>query len=410
MTRHLLAVFLLLPALTLAACGGGGSSTASAPSSEAGAPSGAVAPSKPLSGPVAYAPSPLGAWPGFAREGRHSGSEAAVGPQSAHVLWKRRLGGPVVPGPAIGKGGVVYAAANDGVLHAIDLRDGHDLWSFDGGAGYGQDLSTVPALLADGTVVWPGPQNSIFGLSPSGDLLWRVKLASQPLSPVVLPDGSVVVGDQSGDVEDLVPRSSGSPTVSWHVDLGGTSYASPTVGPDATVYTATDKTLVAIRGGHVIWRFAGASESEVSPAVSPDGTVVFGTNDSEYGISSDGKELWRHANGTRTFSSPIVTKGGLAYYGDNEGFVNVLDVGDGKLLARIGMESRPGVWSSPVVDAHHDVYFGTQAGDIDGYDAAGKRLFSLPTGGPVESYPALAADGTLLIGSESGTLYALRAR
>jgi hypothetical protein len=184
-----------------------------------------VAPSKPLSGPVADAPSPLGAWPGFAREARHGGSAATVGPQSAHVLWKRRLGGPVVPGPAIGKGGVVYAAANDGVLHAIDLHDGHDLWSFDGGAAYGKDLSTVPALLADGTVVWPGPRNSVFGLSPTGKLLWRVKLASQPLSPVVLPDGTIVVGDQSGDVEDLVPGTSGSPTVRWHVALGGTSAA-----------------------------------------------------------------------------------------------------------------------------------------------------------------------------------------
>ena len=231
MTRRLLAIPLLLFTLTLAACGGGGSSTASQPSAGAGAPSGAVAPSKPLSGPVADAPSPLGAWPGFAREGRHGGSAAVVGPQSAHVLWKRALGGPVVPGPAIGKGGVVYAAANDGVLHAIDLRDGHDRWSFDGGAAYGKDLSTVPALLADGTVVWPGPEESVFGLSPSGKLLWRVKLASQPLSPVVLPDGSIVVGDQSGDVEDLVPRPSGSPTVRWHVGLGGTSYSSPALGP-----------------------------------------------------------------------------------------------------------------------------------------------------------------------------------
>jgi hypothetical protein len=235
-------------------------------------------------------------------------------------------------------------------------------------------------------------------------------LAAQPLSPAVLPDGSVVVGDQSGDVEDLVPRPSGAPTVRWHVALGGTSYASPAVGKGGTVYTATGKTLVAIRGGNVIWRFEGASESEVSPAVAPDGTVVFGTNDSEYGISPAGKELWRHPNGTRTFSSPIVTKGGLVYYGDNEGFVNVLDVRDGKLPARVGVESRPGVWSAPAVDGHHDVYFGTQAGDIEGYDAAGKKLFSLPTGGAVDSYPALAADGTLLIGSESGTLYALGSR
>jgi outer membrane protein assembly factor BamB len=330
-----------------------------------------------------------------------------VGPKSAHVLWKRQLGGPVVPGPAVGKGGVVYAAANDGVLHAVDLSDGNERWTFDGGASYGADLSTVPALLADGTVVWPGPKNTVFGLSPEGKLLWKVTLGAQPLSPVLLSDGSIVVSDQSGEVEDLVTKAGGMPEVRWHLVLGGTSYSSPAIGPKATVYTTTDKTLVAIRGGHILWRFAGASEGEVSPAVAPDGTVIFGTNDSEYGVSAAGKELWRHPNGTRTFSSPIVTKGGLVYYGDNEGFVNVLESGDGKLLARVGVESRPGVWSAPLVDADHDVYFGTQAGDVDGYDAAGKQLFSLKTGGSVESYPALAADGTLLIGSEDGMLYAL---
>jgi outer membrane protein assembly factor BamB len=167
---------------------------------------------------------------------------------------------------------------------------------------------------------------------------------------------------------------------------------------------------VAIRGGHVLWRFDGASESEVSPAVASDGTVVFGTNDSEYGISPAGQELWRHPNGTRTFSSPIVTEGGLVYYGDNEGFVNVLDVSDGKLLTRLGVESRPGAWTAPLVDAHHDVYFGTQAGDIDAYDAAGNQLFSFKAGSSVESYPALTTEGTLLIGSEAGTLFALGSR
>jgi outer membrane protein assembly factor BamB len=221
--------------VALAGCGcGGGSSASSSPAPSGGAPTGPVAPALPLSGPVADGMSPLGAWPGFAREPRHGGSATAVGPQSAHLPWKRRLGGPVVPGAAVGKGNVAYVAANDGVLHAIDLRNGDDRWTFDGGTPYGKYLSTVPALLADGTIVWPGLQDSVFGLSASGKLRWRVKLASQPLSPAVLPDGSIVVGDQSGEVEDLVPRRSGPPTVRWHPALGGTFYASPATGPRAT--------------------------------------------------------------------------------------------------------------------------------------------------------------------------------
>jgi outer membrane protein assembly factor BamB len=403
-------VAILTLCAALAGCGSSGSGSSSARESAAGesaAASGAVAPAKPLSGAVAGKASPLGAWPEFASDPRHGGAAAVVGPQSAHLLWKRKLEGAVVPGPAVGAGGVVYAASNGGVLHAIDLASGHDRWTFDGGGTYGSDLSTVPALTEDGTVLWPGPNDTLFALSPAGKLLWRVTLSAQPLSPLVMEDGSVVVGDMSGTVEDLTLRSGGAPAVKWKAELGGTSYSSPALGPEGTVYTATEEDLFAIRDGKVAWKFPASSPSEVSPAVAPDGTVVFGTNDSEYGISPGGVELWRHENGTRTYSSPIVTAGGLAYYGDNHGFVTVLDAASGELEARVGSEKPPGVWTAAAVDSKHDVYFGTAAGDIEGIDAAGHQLFDLEVGAKVDSYPALAADGTLLIGSENGYLYAL---
>ena len=38
----------------------------------------------------------------------------------------------------------------------------------------------------------------------------------------------------------------------------------------------------------------------------------------------------------------------------------------------------------------------------------GRKLFEIDTGGVVDSYPARAGDGTLLVGSESGVLLALR--
>ena len=391
-----------LPVLVLlAGCGGGSSGGSSSPATSAGP----IAPTRALTGSVAdhsFAP-----WPGFARDPRHSGAAAVVGPQTDKIRWQRKLGGAVVPGPAVGKGDIVYAAGNAGVLHAIDLQTGHDLWTFDGGGSYGKDLSTTPALLPDGTVLWPGPGDTLFALSPSGHLLWKSRLSAQPLSPAVMKDGSIVVGDTSGKLEDLVPRGTGAPSVRWTVELGDASYGSPALGADGTVYSTTEKALVAVRDGKVLWSFPAKSPSEVSAAVAPDGTVVFGTNDSEYGVSPRGKELWRHPNGTRTFSSPIVTADGLAYYGDNHGFVTVLDAKTGETVAKVGVEDPPGVWTAVAVDGRHDLYYGTAAGHIYGYDAAGHQLFALKVGGLVASYPALAADGTLLIGSEDGMLYAL---
>lgn len=367
---------------------------------------GAIAPSHPLTGVVAersFAP-----WPGFARDARHGGSAAVLGPQSGHVRWRRTLEGAVVPGPAVGDGGVVYAAGNGGVLHAIDLDSGKDRWKFNGGGTYGSDLSTTPALLRDGTVLWPGPRNTLFALSSGGRLLWEVKLPAQPLSPGLAPDGSVIVADTAGTIEDLALHGAAQPTRRWRLQLGGPSYSSPAIAPDGSVYATTGASLVAIRDGKVRWRYASGAESEVSPAVAPDGTIVFGSNDQhEYGISPQGKQRWSFDVGTRTYSSPVVTADGLVYFGDNKGSLTTLDAKSGALVSRLsGLAQSPGIWTAAAVDAHHDVYFGS-SNRIFGFDQAGHRLFDVKTGGTVDSYPALAADGTLLIGSEDGVLYAI---
>lgn len=60
---------------------------------------------------------------------------------------------------------------------------------------------------------------------------------------------------------------------------------------------------------------------------------------------------------------------GLAYFGDNHGVLSTLYTRNGALVSRVsGLEKPPGI---------------------------------------VGSYPALAADGTLLIGSDDGLLYAI---
>ncbi len=402
---------LVAAAAVLAGCGGSGGdslpASGGAPSAAAIAARGPIAPTRPLTGAVAdrVAGAP---WPQFGRDARRSGAADVVGPQTARVRWRRQLEGPVVPGPAVGEGGVVYAAGNGGVLHAIDLADGRDRWSFDGGAGYGSDLSTVPALLADGTILWPGPLNTVFALDRDGRVLWKVELPGQPLSPAVAADGTVVLGDMAGTLEALAPRGTAEPAVLWRASVGGTSYASPAIAADGTVYTTADQSLYAVRDGEVAWSFEGGVISEVSPAVAPGGTVIFGTNGAEYGISPAGEELWKHPNGTRTYSSPIVTHDGLVYYGDNHGRLTTLDAAGGELIARVvGLERSAGVWTAPVVDSRHDVYFGAATGAIYGFAADGRRLFELETGDTVDSYPALAADGTLLIGSSNGTLYAI---
>jgi len=371
-----------------------------------------VAPRRALNGTPgerSYAP-----WPSFGHDASHSGASPVVGPQRGRVRWRRRLEGPVVPGPVVGRGEIVYAASNGGVLHALDLRTGRDRWRFDGGGTYGSDLSTVPAIMPDGTVLWPGPRSTLYALDPDGGLLWREQLPGQPLSPAVAPDGAIVVGDASGAVTQLRLDARGRPRRTWRVDAGDTSYAGPAVRGD-TVYTTVDDALVAIRAGRVLWRVRAGAISEVSPAVTPDGTIVFGANDGvQYGVAPNGTLRWRHRTGALTYSSPAATRDGLVYFGDHHGFLNVLDARDGRLVARpLALGRTPtrrsvGVWTAPAIDARHNAYFGTRPGHIYGFAASGRRLFDIDTGATVDSNPALAGDGTLLIGSENGLLYAIR--
>lgn len=92
----------------------------------------------------------------------------------------------------------------------------------------------------------------------------------------------------------------------------------------------------------------------------------------------------------------------------------MLDAASGRRIARYAGQRRGGginnvgIWTAPAVDARRNVYFGTHPGKLFGFSYRGRKLFEIDTGGVVDSYPALAGDGTLLVGSESGELLALR--
>lgn len=354
-------------------------------------------------------------WPGFLHDAAHTGSAPVRGPQTGRIRWSRQLEGAVVPGPAIAKDGTVYAASNAGTLHALDPRTGKDEWVYAGPGPYGSDLSTVPLVLEDGTILWPGPPNTLIALTPRGELRWKLRFDSPPLSPALGPDGTVYVNDMGGGMRAL-DVSGARPRTLWSLSLGsGASYGQATLTPGGLVLGVLDNTLFGVRRGKVVWRFAIRSMLEVTPAVGPDGTVVVGTNDGkEYGVDSrTGEQIWATSRGSITYSSAAVTRAGVAYFGDHRGALDVLDAQSGEVLARhVGLartkaKGDVGVWTSPAVDGKGDVYFGTRAGHVYGFSPLGRRLFDLDAGQTVDSYPALGADGTLFVGSENGKLYAI---
>lgn len=191
-------------------------------------------------------PVPASAWPAAGYDARHSSATTAVGPRTGTLSWRVDLGGNATPGPVIGVDGSVLAATNAGVLFALSPHDGHRLWSFDGGGGYGNDLTTSPSVLGDGTILWSGSRNTLFALDRSGHPRWRVEFTSMVLSPAIGGRDRVYVADMAGRLSALEITTAGHRVV-WSVEVGGPDYASPTIGPDGTVFTASGHDLVAVR-------------------------------------------------------------------------------------------------------------------------------------------------------------------
>ncbi|HEY3471619.1 MAG TPA: PQQ-binding-like beta-propeller repeat protein [Amycolatopsis sp.] len=349
-------------------------------------------------GTAAWAP-----WPSALHDARHSGASTSDGPTTGRVRWRRKLEGAVTPGPVVGADGTIYAASNGGVLHALDPADGRDRWTYDSGTTDGGDLSISPLLLPGGTVLFPAGAQLV-ALSPTGRKLWTAKLPGRATSPVTTTGDRVYVGDVTGAVTALEPTG----RVVWQLKTGENSYGSVVTDGKGRLYTTADNALVAIddkgSSSAIAWRADPHDDLvEVSAGLAPDGTALLGTNGhDEWAYRPDGSPRW-HAPRVITYSSPAVTATGLAYVADHSGTVHVFDVGAGRetgTFGRVGAQ----IWSSTVVDRAYRLYFGGQNGHAYGFGADGTRLFDVDLGGPVDSYPALTADGALVIGSRDGFL------
>jgi outer membrane protein assembly factor BamB len=360
------------------------------------------------------------AWPEAFSTAAHTSATTATGPRTGQVRWTRTLGADVNAGAAVGIDGSILASSDGGVLHALDPSTGADRWTFSGhGTDGGEDLSVTPAVLADGTILWPAPHHQLDALTAGGKLLWTQPMTGFVLSPALGTSGRVYVSDMSGDVTAIDTGADGAHHVAWTLATGGNSFGSPAVGPDGTIYTTAGQTLYAIQDdgtkASIRWRFTMGTQIEVSAAVAADGTVILGTDDAVvYGVSPAGALRWEAKTAGWSYSSPVVS-GGKAYVGDNGGDLDVIDVASGKTVAQDTTLSRSqatspagvGIWTAPLVDAVGDVYFGTAAGHLYGFSPSGGQLWDVKTGGIDAGYPALTAGGLLIVGSGNGSLYAI---
>jgi outer membrane protein assembly factor BamB len=320
----------------------------------------------------------------------------------------------VEAGPVVGRDGTIYAASNGGVLHALDPVSGADRWTYDSGQRdpADADLSISALALPDGTVLWGTPTRELVALSPAGVVLWTQPLPGRPTSPATTDGRRVYVGDTSGGVSALDVGGGAAHRVAWTLDVGKTSYGSLVTDGSGRLYTTADSALIALddqgETGRVAWRAdPGDGITEVSAGLAADGTALLGTNGTrEWAYRPDGTLRWA-APAAITYSSPAVTADGYAYLADHAGHVRVLRVADGSQAASYQLDPPQQIWSSVAVDRAQRVFFGTQDGHLLGVDPTGSVLFDLTLGGPIDAYPALMADGALVVGDRGAGVTAI---
>ena len=271
--------------------------------------------------------------------------EAGIEPR---ILWSVDLGpGRQTSSPTIGPDGTIYAMSGEGRLSAI-APDGLIRWS----TQTGPTLKASPALGRDGTVYVSSMNGKLYAVAPprdpavhSGTIRWMFRFAEFP--------------------------GKGEPVVSHSPPAGADgigSGASPTVGPDGTIYV-------------------GANNSNFY-AISPEGNLEW-LFEAEREIAG----IWT----TAAFSAD----GSTLYFGANKGGIYALNRVDGSLRWQYPIVGS--VYSSPAVDATDTLYTGSTVGHVLALDgASGRLVFDYDARAPIWTAPALRPDGSLIIADRRG--------
>jgi outer membrane protein assembly factor BamB len=398
----------------------------------------------------------------YQQDAQHSGRSTFAGPQQASASVVRRYDTSTpdnIPSGAassrtefqssgvVGADGTFYVANFPGVLFAVrDSPSASDqlqvAWRFH--PPMSSSYHATPALNADGSVLYLGFASGGFNApgsatlyalntaasAPTPQALWSVDLGATRVmaSPTVGPDGTIYVGTADGHLSAVT--SDGK--VKWSVMTGPTVKSAAALGADGTVYHPTsDGNMYAVSPqGQVRWSFdfgqhlgptplltsaprgpgggGGASGigSGASPTIGPDGTIYIGANNSNmYAVAPDGSMKWlfeaeRELAGIWT--TPAVSADGkVIYFGANKGGIYAVNTADGSKRWQFPVYGS--IYASSVLDSRGILYTGTTIEHLYAVDtASGEQVWDLDVKNQIWCAPSIRPDGTLIFVDRGG--------
>ncbi len=288
--------------------------------------------------------------------------------------------------------------AGAGQVFAVDLSTHNQKWSPYPQKANSKGFYADPVLTADGSLLVPSYDNSLYVLdAAAGTLKWSFSGSQNRLlaSPLVINN---IIYQPSSDHNlyaiDLTTHNQ------VHVaTTGGPLWSAPATSPSCScVYVSSMD--------HRVYKFDATTLGQLAksedlggavagtPAVGTDGTLYVGTFNKEM-VALDGTNLtikWRVPTHDWIWSGPALADNVL-YFGDLAGYFYALNAADGKANFAALQVNTP-IVSTPLVNAGK-IYFTAQSDSVYIVDSSGS-LSSKVVGGQIYSSPVLAGN-TILV-------------
>jgi len=333
-------------------------------------------------------------------------------------VYRKWTGGIVSHGTALDGAGNAYRPTwVSNLIEKLDVTSGAFLGSFNAL----NFVQSTPALSQDGSSVFiHAPRN--FQFDPPGRL-FKVNTTSmdfdwvfqtdvnkisdyEAASPTVGPDGDVVFGNRAG-VAWRIDDVTGIPV--WTTSgLGEITRTIVFARDDSRVFVAHGSSISALdyATGAVLWTRPLGSVAG-APGTAPDGVVVLGASGAfVFGINpTTGEIIWQKPTLGPVVAAPAFSNTGIAYVGGYDFRLNAFRTTDG--LKMWSYTSNHELRSPPIVDGNGRIYFNSRIGQFTCLEPTGALVWAYNVGGDSRGPMSIGPDGTIYIGFNASTIYAM---
>lgn len=358
-------------------------------------------------------------WPKIHQNNQNTGLGTGNGSQG-QLLWKwtnpNTVSNPSLLGsPAVASDGSIWFCQDQGIIALNPDGSSHA-----GGSAVSSAVNSSPTIDNAGNV-WFGTTTGTYLMNPQGVVKQILANSGDGIPSITLgADGTVYVLEP----ESLIALDS-KYNLKWQVPVNASS-AAPAIGPDGTIYIVVSKQVTSSSFAFSLASFnsdgspkwasnsnVGFGPSATSAVVGGDGTIYFGSFGGFVAISSAGSTEWHFTSAGPVLSTPAIGPDNSIYFG---GAGSLGGQGDVYAFLPDGTQKwsfagdGSGCSASPAIAADGTVYIGSNAGNVYALDALGNLKWSYSTGAGVRlGSAAIGGDGTVYIGDSAGNLYALGA-